>query len=156
MYMPNASWRRRGVATASRGVSPPLQRERSGSGKGVAQRRSAQAKRGRLGRRLAGARGGLPLAFLYLRRGVAGRDDLPAEVGGAGPKGRRQGGNLIPVQQDIAVKPDQSVYLCFDRRSDSNVDCGQADTDIVDIELPSDDLAPTNRSACRCRDFYRA
>jgi len=25
-YMPNASWRRRGVATASRGVSPPLQR----------------------------------------------------------------------------------------------------------------------------------
>ncbi len=49
MYMPNASWRRWGVATAGRGVSPPLQRERSGSGKGVAQRRSAQAKRGRLG-----------------------------------------------------------------------------------------------------------
>ena len=24
-YMPNASWRRRGVATASRGVSSPLQ-----------------------------------------------------------------------------------------------------------------------------------
>ena len=34
-----------GVATASRGVSPPLQRERSGSGKGVAQRRSAQTQR---------------------------------------------------------------------------------------------------------------
>jgi hypothetical protein len=50
-----------------------------------------------------------------LRRGVAGRDDLPAEVGGAGPKGRRQGGNLIPIQKDIAAKPDQSVYLCFDR-----------------------------------------
>ena len=38
------------------------------------------------------------------RTGVAGRDDLPAEVDGSGPKGRRQGGNLIPVQQDIAVK----------------------------------------------------
>src|ERR1700742_4218700 len=27
--MPNATWRRRGVATASRGVSPPLQRSRA-------------------------------------------------------------------------------------------------------------------------------
>jgi hypothetical protein len=40
-----------------RGVSPPLER----SGKGGAQRRSAQAKRGRLGRRLARARGRCPL-----------------------------------------------------------------------------------------------
>src|ERR1017187_10020707 len=31
------------------------------------------------------------------RRGVAGRSDLPAEVGGGGPKGRRQGGDVIPL-----------------------------------------------------------
>src|ERR1017187_3756575 len=49
-----------GVASASRGVSPPLERERSGSGKGVAQRRSAQAQRGRLGSGLR-ARGAEPL-----------------------------------------------------------------------------------------------
>src|SRR5665213_497259 len=33
----------------------------------------------------------------FCRRGVAGRVDLPAEVGDGGPKGRRQGGNLIPL-----------------------------------------------------------
>src|ERR1700692_305299 len=63
-YMPNATWRRRGVASARGGVSPPLKRSDSESGKGAAQRRSAQAKRGRLGKPLAGARGGLPLADL--------------------------------------------------------------------------------------------
>ena len=31
------------------------------------------------------------------RWGVAGRVDLPAEVGGGGPKGRRQGGNVLPL-----------------------------------------------------------
>ena len=31
------------------------------------------------------------------RTGVAGRLDLPAEEGGGGPEGRRQGGNLIPL-----------------------------------------------------------
>src|ERR1035437_4284290 len=49
-----------GVATASRGVSPPFERDRSGSGKGVAQRRSAQAKRGRLGSGLRARAGGAP------------------------------------------------------------------------------------------------
>src|SRR5580704_4868838 len=58
--MPNATWRRRGVASARGGVSPPLKRSDSESGKGEAQRRSAQAKRGRLGKPLAGARGGAP------------------------------------------------------------------------------------------------
>jgi hypothetical protein len=38
------------------------------------------------------ARGAEPLAFCSCRWGVAGRVDLPAEVGGGGPKGRRQGG----------------------------------------------------------------
>src|SRR5580658_7900003 len=61
-YMPNATWRRRGVATARGGGSPTLETERSGSGKGGAQRRAAQAKRGRLGKPLAGARGGAPLS----------------------------------------------------------------------------------------------
>jgi len=44
------------------------------------------------------ARGAEPLAFCSCRRGVAGRVDLPAEVGGGGPKGRRQGGkaSLLP------------------------------------------------------------
>ena len=49
-----------GVATAGRGGSPTLATERSGSGKGGAERRAAQAKRGSLGKLLAGARGGAP------------------------------------------------------------------------------------------------
>src|ERR1700760_4978672 len=64
--MPNASWRRRGVATARRGGSPTLGTERSGSGKGGAKRRAAQAKRGSLGKLLAGARGGAPLRSFVL------------------------------------------------------------------------------------------
>ncbi len=59
-YMPNASWRRRGVASARGGGSPTLETKRSGSGKGGAKRRAAQAKRGSLGKPLAGARGGAP------------------------------------------------------------------------------------------------
>ena len=58
--MPNASWRRRGVASARGGGSPTLETKRSGSGKGGAKRRAAQAKRGSLGTPLAGARGGAP------------------------------------------------------------------------------------------------
>jgi hypothetical protein len=42
-YMPNASWRRRGVASARGGGSPTLETKRSGSGKGGAKRRAAQA-----------------------------------------------------------------------------------------------------------------
>src|SRR6202453_3067289 len=61
-YMPNASWRRRGVATARGGGSPTLETKRSESGKGAAQRRAAQAQRGSLGIPLAGARGGAPLS----------------------------------------------------------------------------------------------
>jgi hypothetical protein len=56
-YMPNASWRRRGVATARGGVSPTLETERSGKGR---EGRAAQAQRGSLGKPLAGARGGAP------------------------------------------------------------------------------------------------
>src|ERR1700678_3686431 len=83
-YMPNASWRRRGVATARGGGSPTLETKRSESGKGVAKRRAAQAQRGSLGTPLAGARGGAPLSRLvYLAwarsagiigEGVAGRN----------------------------------------------------------------------------------
>ena len=46
------------------------------------------------------ARGAEPLAFCSWRWGVAGRVDLPAEVGGGGPKGRRQGGELLPYPLD--------------------------------------------------------
>src|SRR5580658_6578802 len=58
--MPNASWRRRGVASARGGGSPTLGTKRSESGKGGAKRRAAQAQRGSLGKPLAGARGGAP------------------------------------------------------------------------------------------------
>jgi hypothetical protein len=39
------------------------------------------------------ARGAEPLAFCSWRWGVAGRVDLPAEVGGGGPKVQSQGGS---------------------------------------------------------------
>jgi hypothetical protein len=42
------------------------------------------------------ARGAEPLAFCSWRWGVAGRVDLPAEVGGGEPQGRRQGGYFRP------------------------------------------------------------
>jgi hypothetical protein len=47
-YMPNASWRRRDGKAQGEGNHPSLERRRSWSGKDEAQRRSAQAKRGRL------------------------------------------------------------------------------------------------------------
>jgi hypothetical protein len=47
--------------------SPHPCNEAERNGKGVAQRRSAQAKRGRLGKRLVGARGGAPERTEYLR-----------------------------------------------------------------------------------------
>jgi hypothetical protein len=50
-----------GVASARGGGSPTLGTMRSGSGKGGAKRRAAQAQRGRLGIPLAGAGGGAPL-----------------------------------------------------------------------------------------------
>jgi len=56
------------------GDLPPLERSDSGSGKGGAKRRAAQAKRGSLGKLLAGARGGAPLPCLLSmvrRRGVS-------------------------------------------------------------------------------------
>ena len=48
------------------------------------------------------ARGAEPLAFCSWRWGVAGRVDLPAEVGSGGPKGRRQGG--VPPSRRSIVK----------------------------------------------------
>src|SRR5581483_4301039 len=60
-YMPDASWRRRGVASARGGGSLILGTKRSGSGRDGAKRRAAQAQRGSLGKPLAGARGGAPL-----------------------------------------------------------------------------------------------
>src|SRR5258708_18561812 len=56
-----------GVASARGGGSPTLGTKRSGSGKGAAKRRAAQAKRGSLGKPLAGARGGAPECTSHLR-----------------------------------------------------------------------------------------
>src|ERR1700761_7738657 len=61
-YMPNASWRRRGSKVQGRGL-PTLAVEPGRNGKGRAQRRSAQAKRGRLGKPLHRARAA-PLGIL--------------------------------------------------------------------------------------------
>jgi hypothetical protein len=55
------------------------------------------------------ARGAEPLAFCSWRWGVAGRVDLPAEVGGGGPKGRRQGG-FPPYARDLYLGSVQSLY----------------------------------------------
>ena len=103
-YMPNASWRRRGVASARGGGSPTLGTKRSGSGKGGAKRRAAQAKRGSLGKPLAGARGGAPLRG-FCCCCCSSRESGPALRAGTGPlrrvaedgnAGRRQGGTLLP------------------------------------------------------------
>jgi hypothetical protein len=48
------------------------------------------------------ARGAEPLAFCSWRWGVAGRVDLPAEVGGGGPKDRRQGGASSPSANSLS------------------------------------------------------
>src|SRR5271154_819060 len=80
--MPNASWRRWGVASARGGGSPTLGAERERRGKGEAQRRAAQAQRGSLGKPLAGARGEAPLRAR--REGRCGEGTAPAEVGGGG------------------------------------------------------------------------
>jgi hypothetical protein len=65
-YMPNATWRRRGVATARGGGSPTLETEQSVSGKGGAQRRAAQAKRGSLGNPLRARGAELPLGVFVV------------------------------------------------------------------------------------------
>src|SRR5271166_1927295 len=89
------------------------------------------------------------------RVGVA-RRNRPAEVGGGGPAVRRQGRNLIPSGGILPQILPNLVYLCCDHSTNSNVDCARPDTDIVDIEIPSHDLAPANRSVRRCGDLYRA
>ena len=66
------------------------------------------------------ARGAEPLAFCSWRWGVAGRVDLPAEVGGGGPKGRRQGGKLPPNESDsessvLSLRYARMVYVTIDR-----------------------------------------
>jgi hypothetical protein len=98
-------------------------------------------------------RGAREIALVCWLLGAALRaGSRPAEVGCGGLAVRRQGGNLIPSD---GILPNL-VYLCCDPSTDSNVDCARPDTDIVDIEIPSHDLAPANRSARRCGDLYRA
>src|ERR1700733_4489055 len=102
--MPNASWRRRGVATARRGGSPTLGTERSGSGKGGAKRRAAQAKRGSLGKLLAGARGGPPLGAFRGRRLRGWNPPLRGVVEAAGTiaAGAREG--FFPLSGYVAFE----------------------------------------------------
>jgi hypothetical protein len=71
------------------------------------------------------ARGAEPLAFCSWRWGVAGRVDLPAEVGGGGPKGWRQGGGsyLFGMQKRAvkAVRKLESKHLAICRQDPSDV-----------------------------------
>src|SRR6185437_15904176 len=85
-----------------RGI-PTLAMERSGMERAERERRSAQAQRGRLGKRLAGARGGAPL------RGFGGCfsgrrcGQEQARRGGwrmTRGAGRRQGGHFLPLNCD--------------------------------------------------------
>jgi hypothetical protein len=88
--MPNATWRRRGVATASRGVSPSLQwREAEWKGRSAAEVCTSEARK--IGEWLAGAGGAGPLASWLLLVSAGGAlwgVDRPAVVGVGGPKGR--------------------------------------------------------------------
>ena len=58
------------------------------------------------------ARGAGPLAFCSSRWGVAGRVDLPAEVGGGGPEGRRQGGNVLLYLVAGGSSENGALYRC--------------------------------------------
>ena len=99
------------------GDLPPLERSDSGSGKGGAKRRAAQAKRGSLGKPLAGARGKHPLAafafvvavaFQPIREGRCGEGTDPLRwVAKDCNAGRRQGGNLLPPKTAFR-KPEVS------------------------------------------------
>jgi hypothetical protein len=101
-YMPNASWRRRGVASARGGGSPTLETKRSGEWKGRSEtegctseaRKPGETPCGREGRSPLGAFA-VALVFQNIRVGVAGRNG-PAEEGVGGPQGRRQGRRLPP------------------------------------------------------------
>jgi len=84
--------------------------------------RAAQAQRGSLGIPLRARGAELPLAafavaivfaFQQIRVGVAGRN-RPAEEGGGGPPGRRQGGNLIPNFEKLYSAPKMVRWLATD------------------------------------------
>ena len=118
MYMPNASWRRWGVATASRGVSPPLQRERQRKWRGRSAAEVCTSEARKIGEWLAGARGYLPLAVLAVacssRRGVAGRADRPAEVGAEDAKQPQTGGDFLPRDSYLAISK-RELYTNFNK-----------------------------------------
>jgi hypothetical protein len=108
--MPNASWRRRGGKAQGRGISHP---EQSG---GRAKRRSAQAKRGRLGKPLRRARAAPSAKFGFLirvrtaRRNCQGRccGQEQARSGGwrKTRSGWRQGGaKLLPPEASLSKSP---------------------------------------------------
>jgi len=78
-----------------RGIAHPFERERSGSGKGEAQRRAAQAKRGSLGKPVASARGQRPLEAF--REGRCGEGKAPLRwVMEDAERGWNQGGVVLP------------------------------------------------------------
>src|SRR5260370_36303927 len=97
-----------GAASARRGESPTLGTERERSGGGGAQRRSAQAKRGRLGTLLVARQGrsssgGLVSLFCAERRRAFG----VGVAGGKGPqrRGPEDGGYLAGCRLGGAVPP---------------------------------------------------
>ena len=79
-----------------RGI-PTLATEQGGVERAERMRRSAQAQRGRLGKRLAGARGGAPLRGLAVafRVGVAGRNGPLRWVADDG-RSRQEAGRRLP------------------------------------------------------------
>jgi hypothetical protein len=120
-YMPNATWRRRGVATARGGGSPTLGTKRSGSGKGGGlHKRSAEA----WGYPLRARGAELPLAAFAvvvavalqaIREGRCGEGTAPLRrVAEDCKAGRRQGGYFRPTK--TAFRKSGSI-VCgqFDR-----------------------------------------
>jgi hypothetical protein len=110
-YMPNASWRRWGVATARGGVSPTLGAQRKG-------REGCTSRARKPGETPCGREGETPLAafafvvavaFQPIREGRCGEGTAPLRrVAKDCKAGRRQGGNLLPPK--TALRKPEKLY----------------------------------------------
>ena len=112
------------LAHASRGGKckkrgfPPLERSDQWSGGGVAQRRSAQAKRGRLGCLLSRARDGVPQQAWFPCISVKRRDCffwVPASRGGRCPPEK--------ARRDVwckTARPAPTLFSSYDQQTGSN------------------------------------
>src|ERR1700722_5982698 len=108
-------------AASARGGFPTLGTERERSGGGVAQRRSAQAKRGRLGCLLSRARDGVPQEAWFPCFARSAERCFVLRVGVAGRKGplRRvpeDGGILTGCRLGGAFFPQKALPIDHQRR----------------------------------------